>query len=809
MMTLSKNFLFTIIFVFLLTGIIQNTGYTQSLEKIEAGRINLPNGWHLTPVGNSIHVGDLPLNFAVSHNGNLIAVTNNGESDQSIELIDVKTERVVDSISIPQSWLGIQFTDDDKYLYASGGNLNRIFIYSVDATGLKLYDSIVLGKPWPEKISPTGLALDDSRHRLYVVTKEDNALYVIDSRNKKILRQQKLGSEAYTCLLSPNRTNLYISGWGNDHIIVYNTKTDKIIARILVGSHPNDLCQTHDGRYLFVANSQDNTVSVIDAVRFRVLETLDAALYPDSPEGSTSNSIALNNGDKRLYIANADNNCLSVFDVEHPGHSISKGFIPTGWYPTVVRVVHGKVWVANGKGFTSLPDPLGPNPARRVGKAEQSHVQRQYIGSLLRGTVSIFPEPDEKLLGSYSQSVYHNTPYNISKIDTVEGEPGNPIPMKVGGPSPIKHVFYVIKENRTYDQVLGDEPDGNGDSSLCLFPNRITPNEHSLAKEFVLLDNFYVDGEVSADGHNWSMAAYANDFVEKTWPTRYGGRGGEYDFIGNRSIALPKNGFIWDDCRKHNISFRNYGEFGDDGIPKPEVLASQTCPAYPGWNLDIHDTTREIIWEHDFDSLVAAGSLPSMNIIYLPNDHTSGLSKNAYTPFATVADNDLALGKLVEHLSGSPVWKESVVFILEDDAQDGPDHVDAHRSIAFVAGGYVRRHMINHAMYSTSSMIRTMELILGLPPMSQYDAAAIPMWRCFNDTIDNSPYKALPAGVNLEEKNITMNNLMKKSSQFDFSKADLAPEQELNKILWQAVHGEGSIMPPAKRGAFVASPNGD
>lgn len=217
------------IFIFLLTG---NTLLAQSLSEIESNRINLPNGWRLTPAGNSIHVGDLPLNFAVSHINNLIAVTNNGESDQSIELIDVKTERVVDSISIPQSWLGIQFTDDDKYLYASGGNLNRIFIYSVHATGLKLYDSIILGKPWPEKISPTGLALDSTRSRLYVVTKENNSLYVIDTHTKKILRQQKLNSEAYTCILSPNRTKLYISAWGNDHIIVYDTKTDKIVAHV-------------------------------------------------------------------------------------------------------------------------------------------------------------------------------------------------------------------------------------------------------------------------------------------------------------------------------------------------------------------------------------------------------------------------------------------------------------------------------------------------------------------------------------------------------------------------------------------------
>ncbi len=798
-----------LIFSLLLGAIGCSQRMVRSLPGVNGDRVSLPNGWHLTPVGRSIGVGDLPMNFAVSHDRRLIAVTNNGESDQSIELIDVATARVTDIMPIPRSWLGIEFTRDDRHLYVSAGNLNTIRTYSVENNSLTPQDSIVLGKPWPVRISPTGLALDESRNRLYVVTKENNSLYVIDIKTKSVLKRDTLDGEAYTCLLSPDHATLYISVWGNKNVCVYDTKADSITAHIATGSNPNDLCLTGDGRYLFVANSQDNSISVIDTRQLSVLETLSAALFPQSLEGSTTNSIGLSEDGKRLYAANADNNCLAVFNVERPGHSVSKGFIPTGWYPTCVRVVDGRVWVANGKGITSAPNPRGPNPARRRGKAEESKKREQYIGGLFKGTISVIPEPDGAQLAAYSQMVYRNTPYSPSAASMSGGESGNPIPVRPGEPSPIKHVFYVIKENRTYDQVLGDDPRGNGDTSLCLFPERVTPNQHAIAREFVLLDNFYVDGEVSADGHNWSTAAYANDFIEKTWPTRYGGRGGEYDYIGNRSIALPRNGFIWDNCLSHNVSFRNYGEFGDEGPPKLKTLAEQTCGTYPGWNLKIKDTTRERVWENDFDSLLAVNALPAMNLVYLPNDHTSGLSKGAFSPFAAVADNDLALGKLVEHLSHSSVWNESAVFVLEDDAQDGPDHVDAHRSIAFVAGGHVRRHAVDHTMYSSSSMLRTMELILGLPPMSQYDAAATPMWRCFDGSIDRSVFTALPARIDLDDKNIAVNNSSEASDMFDLSGPDRAPVQDLNRVIWLAVRGEGSAMPAPRRGAFVSSQGDD
>jgi hypothetical protein len=424
---------------------------------------------------------------------------------------------------------------------------------------------------------------------------------------------------------------------------------------------------------------------------------------------------------------------------------------------------------------------------------------------MLKGTLSIISAPDEKALTAYTSQVYANTPYSKQREDVAPGEAGNPIPRQAGEVSPIKYVFYVLKENRTYDQELGDMPQGNGDSSLCLFGRKVTPNAHALSEDFVLLDNFYVDAEVSADGHNWSMAAYATDFVEKNWPSNYSGRGGNYDFDGSRPVANPTKGFIWNYCQRAGVTFRNYGEFMDNGYPTLGLLKDPNhyCRNYPGWNLDIQDVYRESVFEHDFDSLLAAGSVPHFNTIYLPDDHTSGLAKGAYSPIAHIADNDLALGRLVDHLSHSPIWKESAIFVLEDDAQDGPDHVDAHRSVAYVISPYIKRHSVNHTMYSTSGMLRTIELILGLPPMSQYDAAATPMWDCFAPTADTTAYVVQPAETDINACNTAWTPSAEKSAHFDLSKADAVPDALLNEVLWKAVKGEDSTAPAPRRSAFV------
>jgi YVTN family beta-propeller protein len=781
--------------------------HAQSPEEMEAKRITLPNGWGLSPVGESLPLGDLPLNMIISPDKKYIAVTNNGQSTQSIQLIDADKQAVHDTREIKKSWLGLAFSDDSRSLYASGGNNNHIICYDIKENKLMEADTFVIGKPWPEKISIAGIALDDKKHILYTVTKENNSLYVINVLTKKIIKQVPLGGEGYTCLLSPDKKSLYISCWGCDKVILFDTGKLEVKGFVAVGDNPNDMAINKKGTFLFVANANDNSVSVIDLKQNHVIETLNAALYPNAPNGSTTNGVALSDDEKTLYIANADNNCLALFDITKPGKSVSKGFIPTGWYPSCVRCRGNMIYVANGKGFSSMANPKGPNPYKKNQKVtyQKGEARKpeevQYIGSLFKGTLSSIPVPDEKQLSIFSQAVYKNTPYTNKDEDANKERNNDPIPFKVGDPSSIKYVFYIIKENRTYDQVLADVTGGNGDTSLLLFGSDVTPNQHKLARQYVLFDNFYVDGEVSADGHNWSTAAYATDYLEKTWPTSYGGRGGGYDAEGNREISNNKNGFIWDLCKKNNVTYRTYGEFADNYKPNIPVLQGRYCTKYTSWDESVMDTTRFRQWKTDFDSLLAIGKVPRLNTLRFINDHTEGLRLGKPSPKAHVADNDFATGLFVDYLSKSRIWKESLVFILEDDAQNGPDHVDAHRSTLYVAGGKVKEGFIDHSMYSTSSVLRTIELILGLPPMSQYDAAAKPLRRCFTDSVMAREFTAVPAQVNLFEKNVAINKWQKKSEGFDFEREDRVNDQEFNEVLWWAV--KGKECPAPVRGAFI------
>ena len=768
----------------------------------------LPNGWSLTPAGRMLPLGDLPLNMAVSPDQSLLAVTNNGQSIQSIQLIDAQKGKLLDQVVVGKAFYGLKFADN-HILYASGGNDNWIYLMEVEDQKLVIKDTIVLAKPWPKKLSPTGLDIDVKKKRLYVTTKDDSTLYVINTSTKNIEKKIPLGTEAYTCLLSPDKKSLFVSLWGARKIAIYATDDLREQGQITVGENPNELLLSKDGKILYVANAGTNSVSVIDISTRKIIETLQTALYPDAPTGSSTNGLALSKDGETLFVANANNNCLAVFDVEEAGESRAQGFIHVGWYPTNVKVVGKKIYVTNGKGFSSFPNPNGPDPtsieqitARHRGDAE-ALLKIEYIGGLMKGTMSIIDLPDAEELAAYARQVYANTPYNKSKETVASGEPGNPIPTVVGQSSPIKYVFYIIKENRTYDQVLGDVAEGNGDPDLVLFGEKYTPNQHKLVNEFVLLDNFYVDGEVSADGHSWTMSAQANDYLEKTWVSSYGGRGGTYDSEGKRAIASPDDGFFWDYCQRAGVSYRSYGEFVDDKKANIPTLEGHFCPDYPGFDMGIRDTVRFNLWKKEFDSLVAINQVPRFNSIRFGNDHTEGARVGKPTVFAHVADNDLAVGLFVEHLSQSKIWNESAVFIVEDDAQNGSDHVDAHRTTAYLAGPFVKRGYADHTMYSTSSMLRTMELILGLPPMSQYDAAAEPMWRCFTNQADVTPFTSVPNQVNLNDVNVKMSWAARQSEKIDLTKEDRVPDLLFSQIIWKAVKGEDSEMPAPVRSAFL------
>ncbi|MFT4856826.1 MAG: DNA-binding beta-propeller fold protein YncE [Algoriphagus sp.] len=805
--------------LFLLVVFFGCKNYQNSLHESESeltlalreNRVQLPNGWSLTPVGNSLNLQDLPLNLVVSPSKTLLAVTNNGQSTQSITLIDAQTEEILDDVTIAKAYLGLAFSPDEKYLYASGGNDNKILMYKIVNKKLMLDGEIILDDPWPVKVSPAGLSATDKH--IYVVAKENNSLYKLNIESKSIEARIDLPAEPYTCILSPDKSTLYVSIWGGARILALTSEDLSLKSSIETDKNPNDMVLTKDGKHLFVSHGNDNTVSLIDTESLSRIEILSCSLYPDAPLGSTPNGVALSDDEKTLYIANADNNCLAVFNVEVKGKSRPLGFIPTGWYPTAVKTIGNRVYLTNGKGFSSSANPDGPNPIsskdpQYKGPNPQASRGSQYIGGLFKGTLSMFDAPDEDLMAEYSKLVFENTPYTKEKELNPEGEKGNPIPMKVGDPSPIKYVFYIIKENRTYDQVLGDIKKGNGDSTLCLFPEKVTPNLHALANEFVLLDNFYVDAEVSADGHNWSTAAYANDYIEKSWVTSYGGRGGSYDYEGSRKIAHPKNGFLWDFAVRAGVSIRSYGIF----TGSPELLPNlenNICTKYPDYNLSIKDSLRFEIWKTDFDSMLAIDKVPRLNLVRMGNDHTAGARLGMPTTSAMVADNDLAVGMFVEHLSNSPIWKESVVFILEDDAQNGSDHVDAHRSTAYIAGGFVKRNYVDHTAYSTSGVLRTIELILGLPPMSQFDAGATPLFRSFSQKYDSKGFTKRKNQIDLNEMNVEFNKNAAISATMDFSKPDLIDDMELNRIVWQSVKGLNSVMPAPIRSAFLRFSDSD
>jgi YVTN family beta-propeller protein len=592
-------------------------------------------------------------------------------------------------------------------------------------------------------------------------------------------------------------------------VAVIDLKTKTVVTRWTVGPHPCEMALRHDGRLLYVANANDNTVTVLDTKSGRAVETLWAALYPQSPLGSTPNSLALSPDEKTLYVANANINAVAVFDVSEVGHGRCLGFIPTGWYPTSVRVTPNgrQLLIANGKGNLALPNPQGPQPVR--GKAGT-----QYIGSLLKGTLSIIDLPAEKdfagQMALWTAAVLKCSPLRPDASVAAQRSAGNPVPARPGEASPITHCIYVIKENRTYDQIFGDVTNGNGDPTLCLFPEPVTPNLHKLVRQFVLLDNFYADAEVSADGHEWSMAAYASDFVEKTWPLDYGHKKSKFPYPseGVFPIAAPTSGYLWDRAAAAGVSYRSYGEFVQDGATtnqpattKLAVLQDHFDPWFRSFDLDYPDAARADRFISEMHRYEQAGDMPRLQIVRLPNDHTHGVTPGKKTPSAFVAENDAAVGRLVEAVSHSKFWPSTAIFIVEDDAQNGPDHVDAHRTEALVISPYTQRGAVDSTLYSTTSLLRTMELILGLPPMTQFDAAAAPMFQSFQTQPDLAPYLALPAWVDLNATNTSL--AWGAKQRFNFEKEDANEDFSFNEVIWRSVRGADHPMPAPVHAGFV------
>ncbi len=762
------------------------------------GSVLLPNHYRLTPAGKQIPVGDLPLNMAVSPDGKYLAVTNNGYSEQFVSIIDIATQKQIQTLPVQASFFGLAFSDDGKKLFVSGGGRDLIYFFSLENNRFVRTDSMNIHPGSREEWFIAGLASADHGKILYAVTKTAKKLLKISVAQKKVMRTLSFDHFLYDVKLSDVREKLYISIWGGKSVAVVNTRDMTVIKTIPAGDHPNKLVLAGDGR-LFVANANTDNITVINTLSDQVIETFSLLPYHGAPYGTTPNGLAISPDENTLYVANAGNNDVAVIDISTPGQSHLKGLIPAGWYPTAVASSKdGKtLFIANGKGIRSKPNPKGPQPTRK------RTPETQYIGNLLWGTVSALPVPNATQLTSYTSEVKKNNGWENTEQENKKDPTLHAIP-KPGGSSPIKHVIYIIKENRTYDQVFGDMPQGNGDSSLVLFGKNVMPNHHKIAKEFVLFDNFYVDAEVSADGHEWSTGATATDFVEKMWPANYSHRGQGYPAEGNYPIASPAIGYIWDMAARAGITYRSYAEFihiGHDSsgtfyYTNMDKLKGHFDTQFRPWDLNYPDTLRAAEFIREMHEYEKTGNWPNLMIMRLPNDHTYGTARGKHTPRSMAADNDLALGKVFDAVSHSKFWKETAIFVLEDDAQNGPDHVDAHRSILLVASPYAKRGWVDHTMYSTTSVLRTIELILGMKPMSQFDAAAFPLTTAFTDKPDYTPYVHVRNSWPMDRFNPPGAYGSKLSMLMNWDEADETPEQPLNEILWKSIKGEQVPMPP-------------
>jgi YVTN family beta-propeller protein len=786
--------------------------------QISPGTTLLPNGWTISPAGQHITVGHLPLSMVQSPDGRYLIISNDGNGKPALTVLDLKNFNIKDKIAVDHAWLGLVWHPDGRRLYSSAGAQNAVNELLYARERLTLGNMYPLGRPQAAASEHSfigGLAVSPDGHWLYAAEVLGKAVSFVDLQKGRVRQTVDLTAEAYTCVVSADGRTLYVSLWGGAKVLMFDATTMAATGEIAVGEHPNAMVLSKDGARLFVACANTNAVWVVDLASRSAREQISVALFPNSPAGTTPNALDLSSDGATLLVANADNNNVAVVDVSKPGASQVKGFIPTGWYPTAVmfdRRDGHNIFILSGKGLTSLPNPRGPQPG--IGYADG-----QYSGSMLTGAVSIVPTPDEATLKAMTKRVYDISAYTDAKRLTPTGAPlASPIPRKVGDPSPIKYVFYVIRENRTYDQILGDLERGNGDPNLALFGESITPNAHAIAREFVVLDNFYVDAEVSYDGHAFSMGAYATDIVQKMWPPNYANRGGLYLSEGGwemrtqyGNIAAPAEGYLWDYAKRAGLTVRSYGEFcewerrGQTVRAAVPSLVGLVSPTFPPWDLSVPDARRADVFLQEFREFETNGQLPRLTIVKLPNDHTSGTSPGAFTPRSMVADNDLALGRIVEAISKSRYWKECAIFVLEDDAQNGPDHVDAHRSEAYVISPFIKRQSVDSTMYSTSAMLRTIELILGLPPMSQYDAASTPMYNAFQATPVLTGYALRPARVPTDERNDPRANGAQASAAMDFSAEDRTPELELNEIIWQSIRGANSKMPPPVRSAFVRS----
>jgi YVTN family beta-propeller protein len=793
------------------------------------GGFLLNSGWRLAPAGTQVPLDTFPMSSAISPDGRYLLVLNGGYNPPSISVLDIASARETARIPVADAWLGLVFSPKGDRVYAGGGSRASVFEFTFAGGVLQPARTFVV-VPEDKRTNRDfigDVALTPDGRLIYAADLYHDLLVVINPQSGMVIERVKTGRRPYRILFQPGGKSFFVTSWTDGSMGHYQTSDGSLIAMVRLAPHPTDMVwlagknEPAEGEpawiaRLFVAAANTNsvyTVGITESNEARTVETINLATTPRQPLGMTPSALTLSPDGKLLYVVCSDANAVAVVDVSQDRGDVV-GFIPTGWYPTAARALaDGRLVVLNGRGGGSHSNPHGPNPTRLPEPAHRGVPAPEYVGRIQTGTASFIDPINEARLRDYSKTVLANSPYRDSRLDDAGTGAGSPIPNHPGAGSPIEHVIYIVKENRSYDQVLGDMKEGNGDASLVLFGEQITPNHHKLAREFVLLDNFYVNSDVSADGHSWSTAAIAPDYIQKLWPNSYAGRRKLYDYEGQEPTAVPPAGYLWTNAAAAGLSMRNYGYFaGNRKTPAADgaqieavrdpILTKVTNAYYRSFDLDYPDVERAKVFLRDLAEFEKSGQMPRLILMRLGNDHTSGTTPGKIAPLSSVADNDYALGTIVESVSHSRFWSTTAIFVLEDDAQNGPDHVDSHRSPAFVISPYARRRAVDSAMYNTTSTLRTMELLLGLNPLTQFDAAARPMHAAFQTTPDAAPYTAEKPRIALDQRNPAASPTAARSQKLDFTEEDRADDNELNDILWVAVRGTQA--PPAPTRSYFA-----
>lgn len=783
------------------------------------GEVLLPTGWRLRPAGKQVPLSTLPMASVLSSDGKYLIVLNGGYLPPSLSVLETAGMTEVSRTPVPDAWLGLALSPNGTTLYAGGGSTASIFEFGFadgKLTPARTFPVVPeADRKWEDFIGDVAMSPDG--RLLYAASLFRDKIVVINPKSGMVIEQWPTGRRPYRILFHPNGQSFFVTSWVDGTLRHHNAANGETLATVRLGSHPTDIVWrgrktiVEEGEpapnwqsRLFVTAANTNKVYVVgvtEANDLNVVETINIAMTPRQPLGMTPSALALNEDESTLFVVCSDANAVAVADVAGVRSRVL-GFVPTGWYPTAARsLAGGRLIVLNGRGLRSFPNPQGPNPFKRV---ERSHIgarSDQYIGVLQTGSASVIDKFTADQLEAYTRMVLDNTPYRDRVLDG-NGAPGGKLP-------PIEHVVYIVKENRTYDQVLGDIGKGNSDPSLVVFGEKYSPNHHKLAREFVLFDNFYVNSDVSADGHNWASAAIAGDYIQKMWQNSYAGRRKHYDYEGQEPATLPPAGYLWNNALAAGLTIRNYGwwvtnlpQAAAPGAPqiaavRDPSLAPHTCRAYRSFDLDYPDTDRARVFLDELKKFESEGRFPRLVTLRLGNDHTAGLAPGKTAPGSLMADNDYALGLVVEGLSRSRFWQKMAIFVVEDDAQNGADHVDSHRSPAFVLSPYTRRGVIDSTMYNTTSVLRTIELLLGLRPMTQFDAAARPLWAAFAPAPDNDPYVPEKPRVGTTDRNPAAVGAMRRAPALDFDEADRADEDRLNAEIWAALRG-GALPPPSR-----------